>query len=66
MEHPAVADHGVIGKPHPKIGELVMAFISLKTNFKPNEDLRMELIGFGLKRLGSTVFPKEINVISIF
>ena len=61
MEHPAVAEAGVIGKPHPMIGELVMAFIALKPNFEPNDELRMELIGFGRKRLGSAVAPKEIK-----
>ena len=61
MEHPAVAEVGVIGKPHPMIGEIVMAFISLNANFKPNEELRMELIGFGRKRLGSVVAPREIK-----
>ena len=61
MEHPAVAEAGVIGKPDPMIGELVKAFISLKTGFEPDEKLRLELIGFARKRLGSAVAPKEIE-----
>jgi acetyl-CoA synthetase len=60
MEHPAVAEVGVIGKPHPMIGEVVMAFVSLKPAAKPSESLRLELIGFGRKKLGSAVAPKEI------
>lgn len=61
MEHPAVAEAGVIGKPDPIIGELVKAFVSLKAGFEPSEELRRDLIGFGRKRLGVAVAPKEIE-----
>jgi len=61
MEHPAVAEAGVIGKPDPLIGEIVKAFVSLKPGFAPGEELRLELIGFARKRLGSAVAPKEID-----
>jgi len=61
MAHPAVAEAGVIGKPHPMIGEIVMAFISLKPGFEPSDTLRRELMGFARKELGSAVAPKEIK-----
>ena len=61
MEHPSVGEAGVIGKPDPIIGELVKAFVALKPGFEPSEDLRLELIGFARKRLGSAVAPKEIE-----
>lgn len=61
MEHPAVAEAAVIGKPDPIIGEVVKAFVALKTGFKPSDSLRAELLGFGRKRLGSAVAPKEIQ-----
>ena len=61
LEHPAVAEVGVIGKPNPVIGELVKAFVSLKPGTKPSEQLRLELIGFARKKLGSAVAPKEIE-----
>jgi acetyl-CoA synthetase len=61
MEHPAVSEAGVIGKPDPVIGELVKAFVALKVGYEPSEALRMELIGFGRKKLGSAVAPKEIE-----
>lgn len=60
MEHPAVAEAGVIGKPDPLIGEMVKAFVSLKPGFLPKDDLRLELIGFARKKLGAAVAPKEI------
>ena len=61
MEHPSVAEAGVIGKPDPLIGELVKAFVALKPGFEPGEELRLELIGFARKKLGSAVAPKEIE-----
>jgi acetyl-CoA synthetase len=60
MEHPAVAEAGVIGKPDPVAGELVMGFVSLKGRYEPSEELRTELIAFGRRKLGA-VAPKEIE-----
>jgi acetyl-CoA synthetase len=63
LEHPSVAEAGVIGKPDPVIGELVKAFVALKPGFDPSENLRTELLGFGRKKLGSAVAPKEIEFV---
>ncbi len=60
MEHPAVAEAGVIGKPDAIVGEVVKAFVSLRKGFEPTEALRMELLGHARKRLGAAVAPKEI------
>ena len=60
MEHPAVAEAGVIGKPDPLIGELVKAFVTLKAGQAPSDALRLELLGFARTRLGPAVAPKEI------
>jgi acetyl-CoA synthetase len=61
MEHPAVAEAGVIGKPDPLIGELVKAFVALKHGFQASDELRLDLIGFARKRLGSAIAPREIE-----
>ena len=60
MEHPAVAEAGVIGKPDPLVGEVVKAFVSLKPGFGASDPLRMDLLGHARKRLGAAVAPKEI------
>jgi acetyl-CoA synthetase len=59
MEHPAVAEAGVIGKPDPVAGEVVKAFVTLRDGVEPSEDLRMQLVAFGRRRLGS-VAPREV------
>jgi acetyl-CoA synthetase len=59
MEHPAVAEVGVIGKPDPLAGEIVKAFVTLKVGHEPTPALARELISFGRHRLGS-VAPREI------
>jgi acetyl-CoA synthetase len=60
LEHPAVAEAGVIGKPDPVAMEIVKAFVSLKPGHEPSEALQLELMGFARKRLGSAVAPREI------
>ncbi|MGC2413209.1 MAG: acetate--CoA ligase [Stellaceae bacterium] len=61
MEHPAVAEAGVIGKPDPMAGEIVKAFVALKPGYAASEELRRELLGHARKRLGAAVAPKEID-----
>jgi acetyl-CoA synthetase len=40
LEHQAVAEAGVIGKPDPMAGEIVKAFVALKPGFSASEELR--------------------------
>jgi len=60
MEHPAVAEVGVIGIPDETAGEIVKAYVALKSGYEPSEDLQLELLGHARKRLGPAVAPKEI------
>jgi acetyl-CoA synthetase len=60
LEHQAVAEAGVIGKPDPSAHEIIKAFVSLKPGFAPSPALERELLGFARKRLGAAVAPKEI------
>ncbi len=61
LEHPAVAEAGVIGKPDPVALEIVKAFVALKPGHEATEALRRELLAFARVRLGAAVAPKEID-----
>ena len=61
IEHPAVAEAGVIGIPDDTVGEVVKAFVALKPGFEPGEALMRELLGHARKRLGAAVAPKSIE-----
>jgi len=63
MEHPAVAEAGVIGKPDSTVGEIVKAFVSLKSDYKPSEELRLELLGHVRKKMGAAIAPKELEIV---
>jgi acetyl-CoA synthetase len=60
MEHPAVAEAGVIGKPDPIAGEIVKAFVALKPGHAASPALERELLAFVRKKLGTAVAPKEL------
>jgi acetyl-CoA synthetase len=64
MEHPAVAEAGVIGKPDPVAHEVVKAFVALRPGFPPSPELQRELLAFVRKRLGTAVAPKEIDFVA--
>jgi acetyl-CoA synthetase len=63
IEHPAVAEAGVIGKPDPIAMEVVKAFVSLKTGYEPTEKLRNDIQKFVMRRLSMAASPREIEFI---
>src|SRR5206468_6603251 len=43
LEHEAVAESAVVGKPHPDRGQIVKAFVVLRSGFAESDDLAREL-----------------------
>lgn len=60
MEHPAVWEAAVIGKPDPVSKEIVKGFVALKKGIQENDSLRIEILAHARKRLGPAIAPKEI------
>ena len=63
LEHAAVAEAGVIGKPDPTVGAIVKAFVSLKTGFAASDALKRELLAHARRKLGPAVAPREIEIL---
>ncbi len=61
VEHPAVAEAGVIGKPDPLRGEIIKAFISLREGFAPSDELKTEISKFVKEGLSAHAAPREIE-----
>ena len=59
LEHPKVADAGVIGIPDPDWGETITAVVQLKPGVQPTDELQVELIAFCKERLASYKVPRR-------
>jgi acetyl-CoA synthetase len=64
VSHPAVAEAGVIGKPHPVKGESAKGFVILKQGYKPSEELVNELKHQIRKMLGPVAVTDEIEFVT--
>lgn len=63
VAHPSVIEAGVIGKPDPLRGEIIKAFVVLKKEVKPSENLKKEIALFVKKNLAGHAYPREIEFI---
>jgi acetyl-CoA synthetase len=61
VEHPAVAEAGVIGKPDPVRGEIIKAFVALRDGFVASETLKEEIRQFVKNGLAAHAAPREID-----
>lgn len=61
VEHPAVAEAGVIGKPDPVRGEIIKAFIALREGYTPSDELKDDIAKFVKVGLSAHAAPREIE-----
>lgn len=60
VEHSAVAEAAVIGRPHEIKGQAVSAFVTLKEGYTGNPNLMAELKNYVAKKIGALARPEEI------
>ena len=61
VEHPSIVEAGVIGKPDKLRGEIIKAFVTLKTGSRPSASLEKNIQKFVKKRLAGHAYPREIE-----
>lgn len=61
VQHPAVAEAGVIGKPDDLRGNIIKAFISLRPGFSASDPLKKEIADFVKKNMAAHAAPREIS-----
>ncbi len=61
LEHPAVSEAAVIGKPDATKGEIVKAFVVLNVPYKPSDELAHELSIFVKEKLSYHQYPREVE-----
>lgn len=63
MNHPALAEVGVVGKPDLLLREVPVAFASLNPGFQAGDALRAEVLAFARQELGAAMAPRELHFI---
>jgi len=59
-EHPAVAEAAVVGRADERMGEEVIAYISLAPGASATSE---ELVAFTKERLAAYKYPREVNIV---
>jgi len=63
VEHPAVVEAAVVGKPCPERTEVVKAFVVLNARYRAEPQLAEELRLYVRKRLAAHAYPREIEFV---
>ena len=63
VEYRDIVEAGVIGKPDKLRGEIIKAFVVLKTGIKPSEKLKEDIQHFVKTHLAAHAYPREIEFV---
>ena len=64
IEHPAVLESAVIARPDTVRGEIVKAFVVLRPEYQPSDELAKELQDFVKNLTAPYKYPREIEFTS--
>jgi len=64
LQHSAVAEAGVTGRPDELRGEVVSAFVVLRQGFAASDDLRKEILATIRRELGPVVVVGDLNFVA--
>lgn len=62
VEHPAVAEAGVIGKPDKERGEIIKAFVVLSNGVTASNELLDDIKEHTKRQLAAHAYPREIEI----
>jgi long-chain acyl-CoA synthetase len=65
LEHPAVKECGVVGRPDVDAGEIPVAFVALRDGFADSKKMQEELCTFVADRLTHYKQPREVRFIDV-
>jgi len=65
LEHPAVKECGVVGRPNSDAGEIPVAFVALRDGFVDSGKLGEELCCFVADRLTHYKQPREVHFVDV-
>ncbi|MCD8509605.1 MAG: acetate--CoA ligase [Bacillus sp. (in: Bacteria)] len=64
IEHPAVAEAGVIGKPDQLRGQIIKAFVTLREGYTESKELTEEIRLFVREKLAAHAAPREVEIVN--
>ena len=65
LQHPAVAEAGVTGRPDEERGETIAAFVVLRAGHRPSAELRAELLATVRRELGAIAVIRDLNFVEM-